>query len=138
MPTMETLKKVETDSPGETMAQTNPIREIIDVPIYGAKVFISVGNSVKQEVAKLEIFDPIPAGLTYEAVCCYSDNKHFALVFDYRKITYGVVAHEVFHLTHRIQMCVGSKFEEDNSEPWALLHEYLVDKVFAIIFNEKR
>lgn len=44
----------------------------------------------------------------------------------------GTIAHEVFHLTHRILEYCDVKFDKDNHEPAAYLHGHLIDKVLEM------
>jgi hypothetical protein len=44
----------------------------------------------------------------------------------------GLLAHELFHATHRILEYFGVEFTRDNQEPFAYLMEYLVNECIKL------
>ena len=67
---------------------------------------------------------------------CSSNFSNFALFFDKKrleKVGLSLIAHECFHLTHRILEWIGANFDEDNHEHGAILHGYLMDLVYKDI-----
>ena len=57
----------------------------------------------------------------------------FALFFDFSALDVATVAHEVFHLTHRILDWSESNFDGKHHEQGALLHGYLMNLVMKEI-----
>lgn len=73
------------------------------------------------------VFGPPPDGEAYNALCSNTgnDRRTFALFFDYKTVSREIIAHECFHLTHRMFQAAGRKFDVDSDsshEPWAYLN----------------
>ncbi len=104
------------------------------IPIYNAKLWLVVCDNVKDERVKLNrvlgTFDLIGE---FDGLCSSNFNC-FALFFEKKRLEKGalnLVAHECFHLTHRIIEWAGANFDEDNHEHGAILHGYLTDLVHS-------
>lgn len=103
------------------------------VPIYDAKVWLVVTPDIVGERAKpewVELFGPEPVDSDWDAVCCRNCSK-FALFFKPDAVDITTVAHEAFHLTHRILEWVGANFDSAHHETAALLNGYLLNRLFV-------
>lgn len=107
-----------------------PVKRKITVPIYDAELVLVVTDNIGKERRKMEyIFGPAPTDLNYDALTSYSGGRRFGLFFDRKAMTTKIIAHEVFHLTHRILDWVGANFDDKHHEQGALLCGYLMDWV---------
>lgn len=112
-----------------------PAKRRLVVPIYDAEVWVVVADDIAAERRKWEpVFGPAPAGHDYDALCSYDAGPTFALFFR-RSVTLPTVAHEVFHLTHRILEWVQAGFDPDHHEPGAYLHGFLMDEVCRAVLK---
>ena len=103
------------------------------VPLYGAVVYVVVSKDICKARKKYnKLFGGILDG-DCAALCSYSSNGNFGLFFDSNALTLTKVAHEVFHLTHRIMDWAGCNFDPAHHEQGALLHGWLMNKVNSII-----
>lgn len=107
------------------------ILRFLTVPIYDLPVMLSVSHdltAVRKQYS--DTFGEVDDSLVYDAMCSYS-NGRFALFFTHDTFTTKIVAHEVFHLTHRILDWVGAPLDSNHHEHAALLHGYLMDWVVS-------
>lgn len=100
------------------------------LPIFGARLQLIVANDIRAERKKQEkLFGPVPEE-NFDALCARSGGHNFALFFEPNGLTRRIVAHELFHLTHRICEWAGVKFDH---ESFALLngalHEWVYSKI---------
>lgn len=105
------------------------------VPIYGVNVFVIVSDDIAKERDSkkwVDIFGEFPDAGEYWALCARAGNK-FGVFFTPKCLTSKVVAHEVFHLTHRIMEWTGEPFDSTKHEQGAALHEYLWERVNAAL-----
>lgn len=109
------------------------VETYIPVHLYYQKVLVVVTNNIKDSrMARRFLFGKYklksePAGL------CSSHKGNFG-IFLKPPITYATVAHELFHLTHRLMENACAKY---SSEPFAYLHGYLADKTFDFLIANK-
>lgn len=66
----------------------------------------------------------------WDALCCRSRGHTFGLFFNRKALCMEKLAHEVFHLTHRILEWASCNFDPNHHEQGALLHGYLMDLVW--------
>lgn len=105
------------------------------VPIYNAKIWLVVCDNVKHERSKMDKVLGGPSLLdddNYDGLCS-SNYSYFALFFERGSLqsrAVNLIAHEIFHLTHRIIEWAGANFDEDNHEHGAILHGYLMDLIW--------
>lgn len=112
---------------------TEQISAKFTVPIYEAIVHIVVSRDIHSYRNKYNnLFGDISDN-DYSALCAYSNTGEFGLFFDSETITLTKIAHEVFHLTHRIMDWSGCNFDLDHHEQGALLHGWLMNKVNSMI-----
>ncbi len=105
------------------------------VPIYDCKVWVSAlpGQQIKDERKEHNCIFGADEDQSWQACCEVGKDKSFGLFFDTNKIDVGLIAHEVFHLTHFILNEVGASFDPNDHEPAALLHEWLFKKVLEVL-----
>ena len=108
------------------------------VPIYNASVRVIVTDYIPSARAEYDrIYGESPRD-DYVALCAWSSNGECALFFERKRLRKSIVAHEIFHLTHRIlEWSNGCQFGESNHEQGAKLCEYLTEKVDDILKNIK-
>lgn len=108
------------------------------IPLYDAVLWLVVADNINRERKKMEhIFGAAPEEPDYAAICSYSGGHTFALFFEREELTTTIVAHEVFHLTHRIMDWAGCHFDKDHHEQGALLHGYLMALVLKRVKPRK-
>lgn len=105
-------------------------RKIFQVPIHDVTVVIVVTQDIpaayKREFG-IEIGNSQMACLGY-------DKRKFGLFFEpAAKLRGEIIAHEIFHLTHRILEKNCMNFDESHHEMGAYLCEYLTKKVFGVL-----
>ena len=117
-----------------------PYRTIIEVPLYGARVVLSVSDDVQAARAKEdEMLGKAPEEI-WLARCgglCSWWGLDFGLFFDRDTITHGALAHEIFHATHRILETVGVHFSSDNHEPFTYLCQNLTEQIYWRLHKAK-
>lgn len=102
------------------------------VPIFGARVQLIVTDDIRSERKKQEhLFGPVDSGTYYLALCSRSGGHNFALFFEPAGLTRRIIAHEIFHLTHRIlHDWIGAQFDH---ETFACLNGDLHEWVYSIV-----
>lgn len=113
------------------------IKRHFKVPIFEATVLVVVSDSHKQVKAAIDNFVggqyEIEASDDCEAFLQHKRSK-FALFFERPTVKKkDVVAHEIFHLTHRILEYREMNFDPDHHELAAMLNGWLTDKVHKIL-----
>lgn len=73
------------------------------------------------------MFGPVPER-DYFALSAYTADGNFGLWLP-RKADTNTIAHELFHITHRILEWTNSNFDRDHHEQGALLNGYLHELV---------
>lgn len=108
------------------------------VPIYRAKLILSVSEDViAARKEDSEIFGPCLLTKAQAMASCDDEGNNYAIYFNYSHLDHGTIAHEIFHLTHRIFDSISGKFDINNQEPLAYLCEWLTDWVYAELEKEK-
>ena len=104
-------------------------RKKIHVPIYDVDLVVVVTDDIpaayKREFG-VQIDD-------LHAACLGYSGRKFGLFFEPKFKRRGIIAHEIFHLTHRILEKCTCNFDAGHHEPGAYLCEYLTEKVHAIL-----
>jgi len=110
------------------------LKRYIEIPIYGARLWIVVAKDLHKARRKFEyLFGPITP-TNYNALCSRDDGYgKFGLFFKPEALTRQTIAHEIFHLTHRILEWVGAPFEPSHHEYAALLNGYLTETVYKVL-----
>ena len=110
------------------------------VPIYGVNVWVIVAGDVgrvRNSAFFAKLFERWEDADKYYAYCSNRGNR-FALFFSEETLWSTVVAHEVFHLTHRIMEYTGEPFDSSKHEQGAALHEWLWERISAILNGRVR
>ena len=82
----------------------NDVKTKVRVPICGAVVYASVVTDARAERESqffVDLFGKPPES-DYYALCAYDGKGTFGLFFAKQKADADTIAHEIFHLTHRI------------------------------------
>lgn len=113
------------------------MKKRLEIPIYGAVLWLVVTEDIAKERRGMERwFGPGPDDNIYDALCSYGTGHNFALFFEPKAAhEIKIVAHEVFHLTHRILDWCGANFDSRHHETAALLHGFLIDLVMREIWE---
>ncbi len=101
------------------------------IPLYRSKLKLVVTDNVR--VARnnySDAFGPYDAGHC-DAIVSWNRRNQFLLIFDRRKITHGIIAHEIFHLTHNIMEFIGHELTNDAHEPHAYLCQEIAERVYG-------
>ena len=103
------------------------------IPIYNARLWLVVCDNVKDDRIKMnKVLGTFDSLGEFDGLCSSYLNR-FALFFEKKRLEDGamnIIAHETFHLTHRIIEWAGANFDEENQEHGAILHGYLMDLVY--------
>ena len=107
-----------------------------DIPLYGGKLFIHVTKDMENTLDEVGFKEELNCD-----ACCLHDvgatSARYDLIFKKGAITHGVIAHECFHLTHRIMNGINKAYDITNDEPEAYLIHFLVDKVYEFLKDNK-
>jgi len=102
------------------------------VPIHSVRLLIVVTDNVGASRSNRNAIYG-PCHIDCAGLCTWDEGFRVALFFDRKQLCHELVAHEVFHATHRILEHQGVKFAPDNHEPFALLHGWLAAHVYREI-----
>ena len=108
--------------------------KLLKIPIYDKSVRIVITNDEEKASDNLHINN----GLFAHAIEWKGEGSDYGLwiVFNFeanKKISYGVIAHEVFHITNYILDFIGVVPDFKNDEQQAYLIEWLTNKVIEFI-----
>lgn len=105
------------------------------ISIYGGVLRIHVTENLEKTLKEID-YD---GELECDACCVYNTNgsRMYDLVFIKGRVLHGLIAHECFHLTHRIMKHVNKTYDIDNDEPEAYLIQYLTDTVYSFFKENK-
>lgn len=114
-------------------------KELIEIPIYGSKVWLIVCTSITKERKKWEkTFGPWNETDEYNGLCSYN-GRTVGIFIDLQHVdNIGLIAHEVFHATHRTLEWVGVEFSPNNHEPFAYMNEFLMEQIVPKLAKIKR
>jgi len=104
------------------------------VPIFEVNLYLEVCDSIPKAAKKFDpVMPPLPEG--HDPLACVRFHKsRFAIFFSKESLAshrHGIIAHEVFHATHRIMQYVQQGFDVDNHESFALLNEWITNWVYS-------
>lgn len=103
----------------------------IKVPLYGETLeLVITSNMLKSQLSKsrrkrLGNWNPIDAA----GLMCWRD-FNFSIIMDIKYLSHTVIAHEIFHATHRILQYNGIKFRIEEHEAFAHLNGCLTELVY--------
>lgn len=104
---------------------------IIPVPIYdqALEFVVTTNSSASQErrKAQFQLEETSPC-----IGCVLHHEYNFAFLIERQHLNHEIIAHEIFHATHRILEYVTSeaKFRRNEDEPYAYLCGYLTREVY--------
>jgi hypothetical protein len=105
------------------------MNKIFTVPIYNATLWLIVAKDISKARKKMEFaFGPAPQE-DYDALCCYNGYRYGLFFTPESSQDVDTIAHEIFHLTHRILDWAGTNFDKAHHEHAALLNGYLTKLV---------
>lgn len=102
----------------------------IQIPLYNGNLYVIDTKDVVEAVKDTQDDD---YEVTSSESCLISKRSgDFYLYIDLQYCSIGLLAHELFHATHRILEYFGVEFNRDNHEPFAYLMEYLVNECIKL------
>lgn len=109
------------------------VRERFVLPIYGANILLSVSPDVyKARRAESLLFGKLSEGEDAEWIgLCASFENRYGVFLRFDCVSHGVLAHEIFHLVHRILGNRDLMFDPQNHEAFAYLSQWLTDEIYA-------
>lgn len=98
------------------------------MPLYEADIWLIVADDMHAERVKMkDLFGEPPGKDSYGALSSYDGIGNFSMFFQAHRVGIKEIAHEVFHVTHRILDWTASNFDPEHHEAGALLHAYLME-----------
>lgn len=117
------------------MART--LKKRFTVPIFNACFWVIICDEIGPERQKMQAeFGECPVG-DYTALCSYLDGE-VAIFLSRRCILPSIIAHEIFHATHRILEWRECNFDAEHHEQGAMLCEYLSELVAKTIAADRK
>ena len=108
--------------------------DAINIPIYGGVIYLSVSDDPLVERRKHDDKFGMCLVTSCNALASSSDcGGQFALFFKKDFFTHGIIAHEIFHLTHRILDARSLNFTMSHQESHAYLCEWITDWVYKTL-----
>ena len=108
----------------------------IHIPLYNGNLYIIDTDDV---VGAVENTQEEQYDITSSESCLISKRSgDFYLYIDLQDCSTGLLAHELFHATHRILEYFGMQFTRDNHEPFAYLMEYLMNECIKLREDESK
>lgn len=104
---------------------------MIDVPIYCGRLILSITSDCVK--ARKKMSDKFGMSLVQDAqgiATSSEDGLYYGIFFTEKEMTHGIVAHEIFHIAHRILHERGLLFSIDHQEAHAYLCEWITDFVY--------
>lgn len=102
----------------------------IEIPLYNGNLYVIDTKDVEQAVSDTQDAE---YEITSSESCLISKRSgDFYLYIDLKDCSMGLLAHELFHATHRILEYFGVEFTSKNHEPFAYLMEYLVNECIKL------
>lgn len=102
----------------------------IHIPLYKGNLYLIDTKDVATAVETTQGED---YEVTSSESCLISKRSgDFYLYIDLKDCSIGLLAHELFHTTHRILEYFGVEFTRDNHEPFAYLMEYLMNECIKL------
>jgi len=103
----------------------------INIPIYGGYLAIHITKDIDKTLRVVD-YDGDLVGDAY-MVFNLDGTKAYDLIFKHDKIDHGLIAHECFHLTHRIMHDINKTFDFNNDEPEAYLMQFLINSIYDFL-----
>lgn len=101
------------------------------IPIYGMTLEIVVTDDIIKSQLKKKRFNRLgkQKPMASAGISIYCD-WNFCLILDRRYIDHNLIAHECFHVTHRIADYCGVKFAINYHEEFAYLNGFINSLVY--------
>lgn len=100
------------------------------LPIYDALICVVVSDSTMHSVNKRK--DELHAYADVESSgCVFYDGNRFYCFLRLEDLDMNVLAHEIFHMTHRISDWAVLNFDQSHHEATAQIHGYLFSRIFS-------
>lgn len=112
-------------------------RSMLRIPLYDARVWVVIGADLKAERDRLTGILGESDLENFHALCVHTTCGRFG-IFLPRGVDRSTIAHEVFHLTHRIMEWANCSFDSGHHEQGALLCGYLSELIDGEIARDKR
>jgi hypothetical protein len=109
------------------------LRRKFTVPIYDAEVWLVVDPDIEAARAKFNHLFGVCEYSGYNGLCSYGNGCHFGIFFESHSLTAKIIAHEIFHLTHRISEWAELNFDEKHHEATAQINGYLTERVAKLL-----
>lgn len=117
------------------------MKRTFKIPLYGScTLTVVLTDSVVKEWNALDFpghTPDDPQTTHYDGLCAFRSGR-FWIFLDEKKISVPLIAHEVFHCTHRVMAFVGSEFHVSHQEPYAYLCEWITHRVLEVWEQKKR
>lgn len=116
----------------------NQYVKMMDVPIYHVMLYVVIAKSddlekIRSEDYFVKKFGPLKKKKKKFSGLVSSNEGSFGIFLPI-EFDIGIIAHEIFHLTHKILEYHNVKFEH---ESFALFHEYLFNVVYDFYKSKK-
>jgi hypothetical protein len=106
------------------------LKKKLYIPIYNVELTLIVNRNIFKARKKMErVFGPAPTENNYNGLCSYDGYQFGIFLTPTSSMNPATVAHELFHVTHRILDYKGANFDASHHEPAALLNGYLSNLV---------
>lgn len=106
------------------------------IPIYSTRFWVSIADDTVAARRSLSWAIPLMGTTPYPGLCSYDEGR-VAVFFERKVICHELIAHELFHATHRIMQSTASNFFTEAQEPFAYLCGFLTDCVYRDIAKWK-
>lgn len=105
---------------------------LLNLPLYSVRIRFAVTDDIQRFRNRYDrLFGPYDCGsATGLASNC---GRNFMLILHERYVTHGHIAHEIFHVTHRIMEWVDNDITRESHEPHAYLCEHLTNHVYDLL-----
>lgn len=104
----------------------------IHIPLYNGTLYLIDTDDIEKAVKATEEEHGFKSPYDTESCLISKRSGDFYLFIDLEYCSIGLLAHELFHATHRILEYFGVEFTRDNHEPFAYLMEYLMDECIKL------
>jgi len=109
-------------------------RAVLWIPIYGYRVTMTLGDTLAELTDEAENAREIRDD---DCEATLSHHKNTAMIrFQRSSLSPGVIAHETFHLTHRIMEWIENDLTRESHEPHAYLCQFITDWIYRKVLKD--
>jgi hypothetical protein len=103
------------------------------IPIYGSTVMVVATDNIRAAHNKPEMLEALHSDpIDFDCYGLTSRHNNLFVIFYQRSgLSHDTVAHEIFHVTHRIGEFLGIKLDGENHEALAYLNGHLTGLVYG-------